>query len=141
MNDNFFKTIMYRRKRYKDAKIQQNKAKKDRLKLQSDSLKTIDYQHNDLNHNTPGLSDNYNFSSPVVVTNFFGDKDIPTRIRSLEIKSKYQDLNRDELKQLQNYYYMSDKQEEKDNRYILNEGYRIGKRLIGLNARNTVTAS
>jgi len=138
MNDNFFKTIAYRRKKYKDALIPINQAKQNRLKVQADSIKTMGILPND-KEAVMGISNN--FSSPVLVTNFFGEREEPTRIRALKIKSKYQDLTNKEIEFLQNYQYMNEKQEERDKRAVLNESYRIGKRLIGLNGRNTVAVS
>ena len=118
------------------------RSKHDRLRTQGDSLSNIQYEHNDLNHTTPGLS-NSEFASPVLVSTLGADvglfdNDEPTRIRSLKIKSKYQPLTSKEKDYLKRYYYMSDNQKDKVDRRILGEGYKISKKLLGLNAGNSL---
>ncbi|PHM09458.1 hypothetical protein CK516_14450 [Nostoc sp. 'Peltigera malacea cyanobiont' DB3992] len=113
------------------------------MKNQVDALPNIRYEHNDLNHETPGLSNNSEFSSPLLVSSdagLFDSGDEPTRIRALLIKGQNKSLLQNEKKELQRYYYMQDLQADKDNRYFLNETYRTGKKLLGLNAQNTQIA-
>ncbi|MHC5779449.1 hypothetical protein [Nostoc sp.] len=113
-----------------------------RLKNQGEPLPNIEYQNNNLIHETPGLSHS-EFSSPVLVSpnaGLFDSGDEPTRIRALLIKGQNKPLLQNEKKELQRYYYMQDLQADKDNRYFLNETYRTGKKLLGLNAKNAEIA-
>lgn len=141
MKNNFFNTIMHRRKHYKDALISQNKAIKDQLKLKADSLQTIDFLPAN-KERVMGVSNNFSSYNPfsIIHFGFYDDNlDVPTRIRAIQIKSRTQKLNYDDIKQLQRYYYMTDNQQDKDNRAVLTEGYRLGKKIFGLNARNTAS--
>ncbi|WP_292746676.1 hypothetical protein [Nostoc sp. NMS4] len=48
----------------------------------------------------------------------------------MSIKSKYQPLSQKDIDYLQRYQYMQDNQQNKDNRYVLNESYKVGKKLL-----------
>lgn len=77
-----------------------------------------------------------NFSSPIMGntlssnSGLFNDKE-PTRVDALRIKAKYQPLTNKEKDYLQRYYYMEDRQQDKDERYVLGEGYKLSKKLLG----------
>lgn len=73
------------------------------------------------------------FGYQYLITNFGffnSEVDEPNRVRALSIKSKYQPLSQKDIDYLQRYQYMQDNQQNKDNRYVLNESYKVGKKLL-----------
>lgn len=131
----FEKTISYRRKKFKDIKRQQSDNRQNQLKVHADTLKSIDFVPNN-KEAIPGLSNNFS-QNPFNIIHFgwfFNSNDEPTRIQALKIKGQNQSLTDTEKQYLQRYYAQQDKQEERDNRFIRGESYKLGKKLF-LNSR------
>lgn len=138
----FTNSLIYRKQHFKNARKNRLLERQKRLKNQGEPLPNIEYQNNNLIHETPGLSHS-EFSSPLLVSPSAGlwdSGDEPTRIKVLLIKGQNKPLLQNEKKELQRYYYMQDLQADKDNRYFLNETYRTGKKLLGLNIKNAQIA-
>ncbi len=138
-------SLVYRKHNLKRHRKNSLLERQDRMKNQIDTLPNVEYQHNDLNHEVLGLSNNSNFSSPVLVSTLSSDAglfpsdDAPIQIRSLLIKSQFKPLTNKEVDRVRNYYYMDDlkskNQAEKDNRFVLSEGYKLAKKAVGLNGK------
>ncbi|MEH2316325.1 hypothetical protein [Nostoc sp.] len=58
--------------------------------------------------------------------------DEPFYVRRLRIKGKFEPLNEKEKNVLMTYYRGTEKQQDKDTRSVLNEGYKSTKRILGL---------
>lgn len=119
----------YHQKRHRNNALLE---RQKRLNTQIDTLPNISYEHNDLNHETPGLSHS-EFSNPLLASPLFDAGDESTRIRALLIKGQYKPLTDKEKSTIQKFYYMQDAQSEKDNRFVISEGYKTAKKAIGLN--------
>lgn len=131
-------SIYSRRQRFINARLETMNARKNRLKNHADTLTLQRFERNEVpNGVTPefrflaGLS---NFNNPVLASNSIADSGLydnePVRIQALRAKGRNQPLSQKEKEQLQRYYYMQDSQAYKDNRYILNESYKIGKKFF-----------
>ncbi|MEH1784289.1 MAG: hypothetical protein V7L23_01470 [Nostoc sp.] len=63
--------------------------------------------------------------------------DEPFYIRRLLLKDKYVTLSQQEKQILMQYYRDKERQKDKDNRYILNETYKLGKKVLGAGFKPT----
>ncbi|MEH1829685.1 MAG: hypothetical protein V7L22_30850 [Nostoc sp.] len=91
----------------------------------------VEYERNDGFNKAmlvPANPDNFAYMIKLAEFSLYDDE--PTRIRSLRIKSRLEPLTDKEKQELRQYYNYQDRQRDRENRYILNEGYKITKKYI-----------